>query len=329
MAVTLLQAALDQRMGMNPREGTLIQMFDYVNPIINSAPAEAIDGFWDDYEQVNTLPTVQWRALNEAFSESSGTTKTLREYVKLIGGEVKIDVELLNGPKGETTKRRQTEMKVLAASNELTRALFEGSESNNVREMVGLRDRIDSNQLIENASGGGALTLAKLRDLRDAVPFSRRQQPGYKRGEGVKLQMYMNPYLRNKIDDLINASTGARQIQVAKDEFGRRVEMWDDVEIVVMRQSGAAMLDTSQLLWFDEDNGSGSPTCASIYLVAWGDDMTRLLYRRPSNDGRMLRVFERPEMESEPRYLLRFSGAFGLEVQHPLAAARLYHITQA
>lgn len=329
MAVTLLQAAIDQRMGMNPQEGSLIQLFDYVSDIIKTVPAVPDDGFWTDYEQIQTLPTVGWRALNEAFPESSGVTRTLREYKKIIGGEVKVDVELANGPRGQETIRRQTEMKMLAASNELTRALFEGSESNNVREMVGFRDRLDSNQLVLNASGGGALTLDKIRELRDAVPFSTRQEPGMKRGEGIKLVMYMNPYLRNKMDSLINSATGSRQINVTKDEFGRRVEEWDGIEIQVLRKSGEAATATTQLLWFDEDPGDGVSDTASVYLVAWGDDLAHLTYRRPSNNGRMLRVFERKEMESEPRYLLRFSGMFGLEVKHPLAAARLYGITQA
>lgn len=316
-------------MGMNPKEGSLIQLFDYVSDIIKTVPAVPDDEFWTDYEQIQGLPAIGWRALNQAFSESSGTTRTLREYKKIIGGEVKVDVELANGPRGQETIRRQTEMKMLAASNELTRALFEGSESNDVREMVGFRDRLDSTQLVLNASGGGALTLAKFRELRDAVPFSTRVEPGMKRGEGMRLIAYMNPVVRNKLDDLINAATGSRHINVEKDQFGRRVEMYDGIELQVVRKSGEAATSTGQLLWFDEDPGDGTSDCASIYLVAWGDDLAHLTYRRPSNDGRMLRVFERKEMESEPRYLLRFSGMFGLEVKHPLAAARLYGVTNA
>lgn len=314
---------------MNPKEGSLIQLFDYVSDIIKTVPAVPDDEFWTDYEQIQALPSVSWRALNEAFPESSGTTKTLREYKKIIGGEVKVDVELANGPRGQETIKRQTEMKMLAASNELTRALFEGSESNNVREMVGFRDRLDSNQLILQASGGGALDLAKFRSLRDAVPFSTRSEPGMKRGEGIKLVAYMNPVLRNKLDGLINDATGSRHINVEKDQFGRRVEMYDGIELQVLRKTGEASTSTSQLLWFDEDPGDGVADTASIYLVAWGDDLCHLTYRRPSNNGRMLRVFERPEMESEPRYLLRFSGMFGLECKHPLAAARLYGITNS
>lgn len=328
--MTLLQAAIDQKMGLNPKEGSLIQLFDYVNPIVNVVPAIPDDEFWTDYEQIQTLPGIGWRALNEAFTESSGTTKTLREYKKIIGGEVKVDVELANGPKGAKTIQRQTEMKMLAASNELTRAVFEGSESNDVREMVGFRDRLDSTQLVLNATTvGGALTLANLQNLRDAVPFATREETGMKRGEGTKLVMYMNPVVRNKIDALINASTGARQIQVEKDTFGRRVDMWDGIEIQVLRKSGEATTSTGQLLWFDEDPGDGVADCTSIYLVAWGEDTAHLTYRRPSNDGRMLRVFERPQMESEPRYLLRFSGMFGLELKHPFAAARLNGITNS
>lgn len=328
MAVTLLQAARDQRMGMSQKEGALIQLFDYVSPIINTAPAVPIDDFFDEYEQVQTMPTVGWRGFNEAFAESSGTTVMRREFTKIIGGEVKIDVEFLNGPKGARTKRVQTELKVLAAKNELERAIFEGSESNSIKEMVGLRDRIDSTQLILMGSGGATMTLAKLRDLRDAVPFSTTLKPGYKRGEGIRVVMYMNGFLRNKMDDLINASTGSRQIITTKNEFGDTVDMWQGAEIVVPRKSGESITSTGQLLWFDEDPGDGTADCASIYIVVWGEDHTRLIYRRPSNEGKMLRVFEVPQMESEPRYMMRFSGMFGFQAQHPLCIARLYGITQ-
>jgi hypothetical protein len=329
VAVSFLEGAVEQKMGMQPKEGALVQLFDYLSPLVQVAPAIPIDEFWDDYDQVQTLPGAQWRALNEGFPESTGTIKTLREYVKLIGGEVKIDVELLNGPKGARTKQIQTQLKVLAAVNELQRAIFEGSESNNIREMVGMRDRIDSTQLILNATGGGALTIANFDALRDAVPFSREVRPGMKQGDGIRIVAYMNPVVYRKLDTLLKATTGPRQIQVTLDQFGRTVRMYDDVEIQVVRQSGVASTSTTQLLWYDEDPGDGTPDCTSIYMVAWSEDHCHLLYRRPSNDGRMLRVFEREQMESAPQYLLRFSGAFGFECKHPLGIARLYAITNA
>jgi hypothetical protein len=327
LAVTLLQQAIDQR--VDPMEGSIIQLFDQISPIVRNAPAVPTDELYDDYEQETVLPTVAWRGLNEPWPESSGQTALYREYVKFVGGEVKIDVELVRGPRGPRTIERQTKMKVRAAANELDRAVLEGSELNNVKEMVGFRARIQTgNQLILAGSGGATLTLAMLDNLIDAVPFSNQSWPGMLRGEGVTKMLYMNRTLRRKLTSLINASTGAQRITQTLDQFGRQVEKYGDAIIGVVEESGTGLTN----LGFDEDPGDAVADTASIYCVAWSDELAHLVYRRPSNDGepgsgQMLKVFRVDEMEAEPRMLLRFSGGFGLEVPHPRAVARLYGIT--
>jgi hypothetical protein len=172
------------------------------------------------------------------------------------------------------------------------------------------------------AAGGGTLTLAKVHNLIDAVPFSTRQEQGMKRGEGIKKILYMNRTVRNKIDALLEAQTGTMQIIVDKDNFGRRVEMFRDAMIRVVETTG----DGTTTLGFDEDPGDGVSDTASIYCVAFGDGLVHGL-RRTRGGGKSLDVFKVDQLQAEPRGLIRFEGMYGIAADHPRAYARLYAIT--
>lgn len=323
MAVTLLQQAIDEK--VDPTTRALITMYDQFSPVMSVIPMDGIDSRYYEYERVTTMPASGWRPFNGAWPESTGVTTPYREFGKIAGGEVKIDVQLLRTAKdnGAKTKRRQTEMKVLAAANEWDRTFFEGSELNNPDEMIGLRARLTGNQLINAGNGGATLTLAMLRQLRDAVPFSSRPIEGMKRGTGVRVCFYMNRTMRRKIDALIEAQTGSLRIEVTRNEFGEFVERFADADIKVVEQTGTG--DTT--LGFDEDDGSGNADTTSIYCVAFGDGLVHGFYN--NQGGRMLDKFMVDEMESEPKWLLRFEGYYGMALDHPRCAARLNHINNA
>ena len=326
MAVTALEAAVDARVGkMN---GAIIEMFTEYSPIMNDLPMVPVDGTRYEYERDVTLPGVGWRGYNEAWAESTGVTNPFTEYMKVLGGEVKSDrlFEDFRASASRSPLEKQIRLKIQALSNEFSRAFFEGSELSSTKEMVGLRPRIGtpSSQLILQSAGGGTLTLAKLNALIDAVPFSTRQEPGFKRGEGIKKILYMNRTLRTKINALIEAQTGSMNIVVTKDTFGRYVEMWRDAEIRVVEVTG----DGSTVLDFDEDPGDGTADTASIYCVAMGEDLVHGI--RPQKAGPDLfkidRYTDKP-LQSEPRYMVRFEGLCGMAIEHPRSVGRLYGIT--
>lgn len=323
MAVTLAQAAVDE--GVDPKTRALIEMFAYYSPVMSEIPMDAIDTRWYEYERQVTLPSAGFRAYNQAWTESTGVTNPEREYAKILGGEIKIDVQLLRGQRdnGAKMKTRQTSMKVQAIMNTWDSAFFEGSVLNEPNGFVGLRPRLSGNQLILNASGGGALTLAKLRALADAVPFSARKVEGMKRGTGIKKVLYMNRANRTKIDALIEAQTGSLRIETPRNEWGEYVEMFAGAEIRVVEQTG----DGSTILDFDEDPGDGVSDTSSIYCVAFGEGLVHG-FRNTAN-GQIVDRFEVPQLEAEPRWMMRFEGQYGIAIDHPRAAARLYAITNA
>jgi hypothetical protein len=317
MAVTELQYMIDTR--ADPFDTALVQLFNDFSPVFSEIPMDDNgDAIFYDYEQVKLLPATGWRAFNTAWTESTGVTTPYREYLKVLGGEAKWDVQFDNAK----TKARQIEMKVLSATKSWDAAFFEGTPISDPNSMVGLRPRIGGNQLIIQATGGGTLTLAKLHNLRDAVPFSTKQEQGMVRGEGTRVVMYMNRTVRNKLDALMEAQTGTFRIDVEKDTFGDRVEMFRGAVIRVVETIG----DGTTTLAFDEDPGDGVSDCASVYCVAFGDGLVHGL-KRTKSGGRSLDVFRVDQLQAEPRGMVRFEGMYGLAADHPRAYARLHGIT--
>lgn len=319
MAVNLLQYNIDTR--ADPLTGSLVQMFNDFSPVFSEIPMEDVgDSMFYDYEQVKALPTTGWRSFNGTWTESTGTTTPYREYLKILGGEAKWDIQFAN----QKTITRQTEMKVLSAVKAWDLAFFEGTPSSDANTMVGLRPRIGGSQLIANSTTGAALTLANLSNLIDAVPFSTQQEEGMLMGQGVRKILYMNRTVRNKIDTLIGAQTGSLRINVEKDAFGKMVERFRDAYIRVVETTG----DGTTTLGFDEDPGDGTSDTSSIYCVAFGDQLVHGLFRTRSG-GKSLDTFKVTQLEAEPKGMIRFEGMYGIAADHPRAYARLYGITNA
>lgn len=295
-------------------------LFDDFSPVFSELPMEDNgDSIFYDYEQVQTLPDMGWRAFNTGYNESSGATIPYREYLKILGGEIKWDVQFSN----QKTIEKQTKMKVFASVKAWDRAFFEGTPITDPNSMVGLRPRISGSQLIAVGSGsGGTLTLAKLHNLRDACPYATQQEQGMQPGEGLRVVMWMNRTVRNKIDALMEAQTGTLRIDVEKDTFGNRVEMFRGAVIRVVETKG----DGTTYLDFDEDPGGGTANCASIYIGALGPGLLHGRFRTKSG-GNALDTFKVDQLQAEPRGMIRYEGMYGLSCDEPRAMARLQGIT--
>ncbi len=319
MAVTALQYMVDTRADKLPT--LLVQMFDDFSPIWQILPFESNgDAIFYDYEQVQTLPSVGWRPFNAGYVESSGATVPYREYLKTLGGEVKWDVQFAN-PK---TIKKQTMMKVLASVKAWDLAFLKGSPISDPNSMVGLYSRISGSQLITNAANGGALTLASLNNLRDAVPFNPQREEGMKQGDGIDVFMLMRRTVRNKIDALMEAQTGSLRIEVDKDSFGRRVEKFRGATLKVIEERGTG----NSTLNYEEDPGDGTADCTSVLCFATGPGLVRGLYRTQSG-GKMLDTKKVDHLEAEPRGMIRYEGMYGIAADEPRCMARLQAITNA
>jgi hypothetical protein len=325
VALTLVQYNQDVR--PDKMTGSLVMMLDDFSPVFNQLPFESNgESIFYDYERVATLPARGWRAFNTGYVESTGTTDVFREYLKVFGGESRWERQLAN----KKSISKQTRMSMLACVKGFDLAFFKGSPITDPNSMVGLYSRIGGNQLILNASGGGALTLAKLNDLIDAVPFTRSgwQEEAMKSGEGIEKVLWMRRTVRNKIDALMEAQTGSLRINYDdKDSFGRRVESYRGAVIKVVEEKGTG----SSILNYDEDPGDGTADCTSIICAALGGSETGLLrglYKNQSG-SKLLDVKSVDHLEAEPRGMIRWDGMYGIAADEPRCIARLHGITNS
>lgn len=309
MAVTLLEAAATQG-GYTQQEAAVIKMFTELNPIAEQMPMERIDGRTYSYNRDIALPGIGWRAVNQAWTESTGVVNPFVERLMILGGEMKIDEFILNTEPARAPSEweKQVRLKVQAASNEFSRAVLEGDDLVDTNQLVGLRRRLTGTQVILAGSGGVTLTLAMVDSLIDLVPFNPKV-------------LYMSRAVRRKFTNLVNASSGAVRIQYEQDMFGRQQEAYAGVPIRIIETTG----DASTLLAYDEDPGDGTADTASIYCVAYGSELVHGIYNGPN--GKSFTVKDFGELQSEPRRMGRMECYLGMCIEHPRAAARLRGIT--
>lgn len=318
-AVTLLENA--QFQNANLKEGMVIFMFTQESQIFKTMPFKPIKGRWYDYTRENALAGGPfWRPANQQWVSTITTHTPYREHLKILGGIVDVDPYIsttdLNGPQDE--KRRQTKGKIQALMNEFDRCIIEGSELESTDEIIGWRSRCNTAGQLQLAGAGGAtLTLRMIHNLIDSV-----------KGENSKKQLYMNPTLRIKMWDLIDAagSGGSRyRIETEEGSFGTMIERYGGVRVNVMRTEG----DNTTMLGFDEDPGDGTSDTASIYCVYYDEDDGVVGLYNHGPDGQMIMVEETQRVNGQPLDRLLFEGYYGQAVHQPRALGRLYGINNA
>src|SRR5215471_4714469 len=140
MALTLADHAVQHD---NLYAQGVVKIFEEENPILKFIPMVGIDGDAHKYRVEDSMPGVQWRAVNEPYLESTGTLSPRVEPLYILGGETFWDnfIERTQGRGRGTIDHRATqwEMKARALSREYSRAFFEGDDLVDPDEMPGLR----------------------------------------------------------------------------------------------------------------------------------------------------------------------------------------------
>lgn len=315
MAVTLLESAVTE--AIDPRAQVIVQMFTQESQVMKQMPFKEIEGRYYDYGRDVALPAGPYtRAVNQIWAPAEGVLAPYREHLKIYGGQVQIDKYISttdrNGNRSE--KRIQTRLKIQALMNEFDRTIIEGSELANPNEISGWRARcVQTNQVILNATGGGALTLRNVHNVLDAV-----------KGSNADKHLYMNPTVRLKFWDLISAANGSYRITVEQSKFGDfMIEKYAGATINVMRTEGTG--DT--ILGFDEDPGDGTADCTSIYCVRYSEEDGVCGIYNHGGQGQPIMVDETERVSGQPYDILLFEGYYGQVVTQPRALARLQGIT--
>jgi hypothetical protein len=305
MALTLVEAAK-----LNSGEvvrSSIIEMFAQESDLLRVLPFQNIQGNAYRYTQEQTLPGIAFRGVNESYTASTGIVNPVVEALAIAGGDLDVDRFIVT-TQGAGVRATHERMKVKALAHEWARVFIKGDSETEPREFDGLQKRIAGNQLIDagSASGGDALSLAKLDQLIDAVDGATH--------------LLMSKAMRRRLTQAARTTTVGGYVTYSQDEFGRRVTQYNDLPILVPYSDNGG----TEYLAFDEANpGGGSAVGTSIYCLALGPG------KLVGIQNGTMDVRDLGELDTSPVFRTRVEWYAAMAVEHGRAAARLRGIKDA
>jgi hypothetical protein len=299
MALTLEEAA---KLETDALKKGVIETFGEFSPVLEDLPFIEVMGNSFKYSQEASLPAVEFRAVNAAYTESAGEFEQATESLVIFGGVVDVD-RYLQKTRGSINDQRavQTRMKVKSLALAFTRTFFEGDSTADPNGFDGLAKRLaGTSQVIVADDGGGNgddLSLEYIDALIDAV-------------WGGPDAIYMSRSNRRKLTTLARNSN---IIEVYPDDFGKQATRYDGIPVKIIGKDET----NTEILGNDETVGTDTTT-SSIYAVKFGADE---FVCGITNGG--IQVEDLGLIPSPPVYRTLVEFYVGLAVFHPLAAARL------
>ncbi len=305
MALTLVEAAKGET---NVFRQGVIEAFIEDQTLLQVIPIRNILGSVDGIEQESVLPDAATRAVNEAFTQSTGRTEEILQSLKIYGGDIGIDPFILQ-TKGEDQTTRQISMKIKAISNRYMVDFFKGDSAADPRDFDGLQLRLDGFNLMTAGvgAGGAALSLVVLDEAILKCHNARYLLMGR------KMHIRMTQAARD-------SSTTGSVIRTDKNEFGRPALFYNDLEVIQVTDNQ----NNDNVLGFTETySGGGGTSGGSIYVAAVGDEGIEGI----QNGG--IDVRNLGEDNATPRQDTRVEWYTNFHINHPRAVIRVQDIQDA
>lgn len=304
MSLTLLEAA---KLSQNPVQSAIIEMYAMATDVMGALPFQGISGNALKYNREEALPGIGFRGVNEAYDESTGILNPVTETLAIAGGDLDVDTFIVK-TMGMDQRSIQESMKIKALALAWVSAFINGDSETNPRYFDGLKVRLTGDQLFYAGAtaAGDALSLAKLDELIDRV-----ENPTH---------LIMNKTMKRRLAAAARSSSIGGYITFTLDAFGRRVQQYNDLPILVADYDNAG----TQILPFEEYGSTGSTgSSCSIYCVSFGDGMLTGI------QNGIMDVRDLGELETKPAYRTRVEWFAGLAAFHGKCAARLGGIKNA
>src|SRR4030042_6954993 len=107
-------------------------------------PWETIGSLYKKMLRIQTLPSVARRKLNAAWTSSTGTTEPITEGISIVGGNIDVDKEMVEGNQTiEDIRAIQIYMKTKAMAYEFNDNFINGAVVSDVENFDGLKARCD------------------------------------------------------------------------------------------------------------------------------------------------------------------------------------------
>jgi hypothetical protein len=312
MALTLVEAA---RLSADDLKRGVIETFIQTSPVLDRIPFLTIEGNAYAYNEEGTLPGVEFRAVNQAYSESTGTVNPRSERLVILGGDADVDTFIVQTRSNLNDQRAvQTAMKVKAASYRFQDAFVNGDSAVDVNSFDGLKKRLTGAQVVAAATNGLPVVGNGTSDPQvffDQLDVLLGLVPGINGSNGA---LYANSRIIGKV-----RSAGRRigGVDVVREDLtGKRVVQYNGIPLLDLGQTAAG----ADILPQTETQGTATD-CSSIYAVKFGQDEGDQAVTGLTNGG--VQVKDLGEIDAKPVLRTRIEFFCGLAVFGGRAAARL------
>jgi hypothetical protein len=318
MAVTLAQAAT---LSQNSLQRGVIETFVQESPILDRLPLLPIQGNAYAYNEEATLPGVAFRAVNEAYVESTGTVNQKTESLVILGGDADVDRFIVQ-TRGNLNDQRavQTAMKVKAASYKFQDTFFNGDTAVDTKSFDGLKKRLTGAQVLDAGTNGAPVLGNGGTDAQaffDALDALVAAVPGINGNNGA---IYANAAVIAKIRSAGRRLGGVDMVR--EDLTNKRVMQWNGIPVLDPGTTAAG----ASILPQTETQGS-SNVASSVYAVRFGQDEGDQAVTGLTNGG--VDVRDLGEISEKPVFRTRIEFYCGLAVFGGKAAARLRGVLAA
>jgi hypothetical protein len=319
MAQTLAQAAL---LSQNDLQRGVIETFVINSSVLDRLPLMPIEGNAFAYNEEATLPGIEFRAVNAAYTESTGTVNQKTEALVILGGDADVDRFIVQ-TRGNLNDQRavQTAMKVKSASYKFQDGFINGDVAVDANSFDGLKKRLTGSQVIDAGGGADGIPILGANDNERHAFFDVLDQ-------GIAAVPGINPtngaiYGAGAI--LAKIASSARRLTMFDqtiDAFGKKVVTYNGIPFLDI----GTKADGSLIIPITETQGASSDS-SSLYVVKFGEDETDRAVTGLSNGG--VDVRDLGEIDAKPVYRTRIEFYCGLGVFGGKAAARIRGVRNA
>lgn len=312
MALTLAEAA---KLSQDDLQRGVLETFVQESSVLDRIPFLTIQGNAYAYNEEATLPNVEFRSVNEGYSESTGTVNPKSESLVILGGDADVDRFIVQ-TRGNLNDQRatQTRMKVKAASYFFQDQFINGDTAVTPKGFDGLKKRLVGSQVLSAGTNGIPIVgngasdayayFDKLDELVAAVD-------GLNGSNGA---LYTN---RSVIAKTLSAGRRIGGVEtVRSDTTGKRHVTWNGIPFLDIGQRP----DGSSIIPMTETQGT-AVDAGSIYAVRFGSAEGDQAVTGLTNGG--VQVMDLGQLQEKPVYRTRLEFYTGLALFGGKAAARL------
>lgn len=295
MAQTLVQAAL---LSQNDLQRGVVETFVQESSVLDRIPLIPIQGNAFAYNKELALPGIEFRAVNAAYTESTGTVVQATESLVILGGDADVDRFIVQ-TRGNLNDQRaiQTRMKVKSLSYKFQDTFINGDTAVDANSFDGLKKRLTGTQLI--TAGTNGLAVLRADDAARQSFFDQLDALIAAVTGGVDV-LYTNASIRSKI------LSSMRRLNITTTPVGTKQEAaYQNIPIVDIGNKA----DGTPIIPQTETMGTSS-VAASIYAVNFTDSENEAGVAGLSNGG--VDVRDLGEIDTKPVFRTRIEFYCGV-----------------